>query len=44
MQIDNPLIERSYVMMAMIPTWVIDKIHAILSSIDFSGMPAPPFH
>lgn len=31
-------------MMAMIPAWVIEKVHAILSSIDFGGMAPPPFH
>ena len=31
-------------MMAMIPMWVVDKVHAILSAINFNGTPPPPFH
>jgi|GEM_PF-6519712 len=31
-------------MMAMIPMWVVDMVHAILIAIGFKGMPPPPFH
>lgn len=30
--------------MAMIPIWVVEMVHEILTAIGFPGTPPPPFH